>query len=142
MDRLRWDSEVCEEYLTSLRRISQCLNEQIQLLTSARKSIMRQGVTVEDKTLHEIVARLEKVLAKLNEMDERVLHLVDSLEFSMDIFRSVEKKVGELGTDLLYMGVIQGRIAPTIVATYSNPFENRRSITPDWLLQAAGISGL
>ena len=140
MDRLRWDSEVCDEYLATLQRISQCLNEQTQQLTSARKSIMRQGVTVEDKTLHEILDRLEAVLAKLNAASERVAHLMDSLELSTDIFRSVEKKVGEMGTDLLYMGVMQGGLGSALVTPYSNPFATR-SVTPDWLSQAAGVSG-
>ena len=140
MDRLKWDSGICDEYLASLQRISQCLNEQIQRLTAARRSIMRQGVTAGDKTLHEILDRLEAALKKLHTQSDRVRHLMDSLELSMDIFRSVEKKVGAMGTDMLYTGVMRGGLGPILVTPYTNPFTGR-NVTPDWLSQIAGAAG-
>ena len=103
MDRLKWDSGICAEYLASLNRISRCLNEQVQQLTAARKAILRQGVTAGDKTLLDILDRLETALKKLQTENDRIRHLKDSLEFGMDRFCSVEKKIGEMGTDLLYM---------------------------------------
>ena len=138
MDRLRWDSEVYDEYLAALQRISQCLNEQNQQLSAARKSILRQGVTAEDKALYELLNRLEEALKELNGSADRIRHLMDALELSMDIFRSTEKRIGELGTDMLYRGVIQGGVKPVIVP-YTNPFMDR-SVTPDWLSQAAGTA--
>ena len=139
MDRVRWDSEVYEEYLASLHRVSQCLNEQTQRLTNARRSILRQGVTAEDKPLHEVLDRLEAALKKLGLQNERVNHLINALELSMDIFRSAEKKIGDLGTDMLYAGVMQGGVRPVLVMPYSNPFTGR-NVTPDWLSQLAGAA--
>ena len=103
MDRLKWDSGIWAEYLASLNRISRCLNEQVQQLTAAREAILRQGVTAGDKTLLDILDRLETALKKLQTEDDRIRHLTDSMEFSMDRFCSVEKKIGEMGSDLLHM---------------------------------------
>ena len=138
-DRIKWDSEVCDEYLANLQRVSQCVNEQIQQLTSARKSILRQGVTAKDKTLTEILNRLEKTLENLNAAGDRVSHLMESLELSMDIFRSTEKKIGEMGTDMLYISITRNGLGSVLVTPYSNPFAER-SITPDWLSQIAGAA--
>ena len=65
---------------------------------------------------------------------------MDSLELSMDIFRSVEKKVGAMGTDMLYTGVMRGGLGPILVTPYTNPFTGR-NVTPDWLSQIAGAAG-
>ena len=111
MDRLKWDSGIWAEYLASLNRISRCLNGQIQQLTVARKAILQQGVTAGDKTLLDILDRLETALKKLQTEDDRIRHLTDSLEFGMDRFCSVEKKIGDMGTDLLYMGRMRYRSA-------------------------------
>ena len=139
MDRLRWDSEVYEEYLTDLQRMNRCLTTQIQRLTQARKNLMSQGVTVEDKALHEILNRLEKQLKKLNTTSDRIHQLTDALEMNMDIFRNAEKRIGDLGTDLLYRGVMNGTVRPVLVMPYSNPFTGRE-ITPDWLSRMAGVN--
>lgn len=137
MDRLKWDSEVCEGYLAALTRSIQCLNEQVRQLTNARKSILSQGVTAADKTLQEVLDRLETVLENLRETNERIEHLTDSLELSLDTFQAVEKNIAGMGMELLYMGVIRNRLGSAMVTTYSNPFTDR-SITPDWLSQMAG----
>jgi len=139
MDRLKWDSGICDEYLASLHRMSQCLNEQTQRLTAARRSILRQGVTAEDKTLHEILNRLEAALKKMNAENDRIRHLMDYLELSMDIFRSVERKIGQMGMDMLYAGIIQRGMGPMLVKPYTNPFAGR-NVTPGWLSQMAGAS--
>ena len=102
MDRLKWDSGICEEYLASLNRISRCLSEQIQQLAAARKAIMQQGVTAGDKTLNEILERLETVLQKLQAEDDRIRRLEASLERSMEVFQSVERKISEMGTDMMF----------------------------------------
>ena len=140
MDRLKWDSAICDEYLASLNRISQCLSEQTQRLTTARRSILRQGVTTRDKTLNEILDRLEAALKKMNAESERIRQLMDSLELSMDIFRSVEKKIGQMGTDMLYTGITERGLGPILVKPYVNPFAGR-NVTPDWLSQMAGVPG-
>ena len=134
MDRLKWDSAICDEYLASLNRISQCLSEQSQRLTTARRSILRQGVTTGDKTLNEILDRLEAALKKMNAESERIRQL------SMDIFRSVEKKIGQMGTDMLYTGITERGLGPILVKPYVNPFAGR-NVTPDWLSQMAGVPG-
>ena len=139
MDRIKWDSEVCDEYLANLQRVSQCVNEQIQQLTSARKSLLRQGVTASDKTLTEILERLETTLENMNAASDRVSHLMESLELSMDTFRSTEKRIGEMGTDMLYISITKNGLGSVLVTPYSSPFAER-SITPDWLSQIAGTA--
>lgn len=139
MDRIKWDSEVCDEYLANLQRVSQCVNEQIQQLTSARKSLLRQGVTASDKTLTEILERLETTLENMNAASDRVSHLMESLELSMDTFRSTEKRIGEMGTDMLYISITKKGLGSVLVTPYSSPFAER-NITPDWLSQIAGTA--
>ncbi len=138
MDRLRWDSEVYEEYLTDLRKMNRCLSEQIQKVTNARMAIMRHGVTAEDKTLHQILDRLEEAQKRLTMAGDRIHQLMEALELSMDMFRSAEKKIGNLGADLLYLGVIRGWTRP-IVLPYVNPVIVR-DVTPDWLTQVASTA--
>lgn len=137
MDRLRWDSKVYDEYLAALKKISQCLNEQSQKMTIARRSIMRMGVTAEDRTLYEILSRLEASIRELNAAGERIRKLMNALDLSMDIFTSAEKRISSMGTDLLYLGVMQGGFRPVLVTPYANPFAGR-NVTPDWLSQLAG----
>ena len=139
MDRIKWDSEVCDEYLANLQRVSQCVNEQIQQLTSARKSLLRQGVTASDKTLTEILERLETTLENMNAASDRVSHLMESLELSMDTFRSTEKRIVEMGTDMLYISITKNGLGSVLVTPYSSPFAER-NITPDWLSQIAGTA--
>lgn len=139
MDRLRWDSEVFEAYLTNLLRMDRRLTEQIQQLDSARKSMIRQGVTAKDKTLYEVLNRLETAMKRLTKLSDRIRQLIRALTASMEMFRSAENKIRGMGMDMLYLGVSYGSLKVIPVTLYTNPFLNR-FVTPDWLSRLAGTA--
>ena len=101
------------------------------LLSAAERSNPQIAAAAERTAAAE--ARLAQASA---EMGPKASAAVGAL-WSADDFA---KKVGAMGTDMLYTGVMRGGLGPILVTPYTNPFTGR-NVTPDWLSQIAGAAG-
>ena len=136
MDHLKWDSDICEEYLINLRRMNQRLDEELQKLSMVRKKLLRQGVTDADEALAAILERTEKVMMNLTLANDRIHELRESLSTVSDIFDSTERRIKGMGMDMLYSRMVSttqsaGTPAP-LYTTYTSAFQ-AGEITPAWL---------
>ena len=135
MDHLKWDSGICDEYIASLRRMNQHLDEEIQRLATARKKLLRQSVTTEDQALAIILDRMEKVMKNLQLANDRIHELREGLSFASEAFDSAERRVSGMGVDLLYSSIAyaaQRNGSSPLFTTYTNAFR-MNEITPEWL---------
>ncbi len=143
MDHLKWNSDICEEYLISLRRMNQHLDEEMQKLAAVRKTLLRQGGAGEDEALTAILDRTEKVMKNLTLANDRVRELRDSLANALEIFNGAENRIKGMGMDMMYSVTVSasrnaGASAP-LYTTYSGGLRTGE-ITPEWLSAIIGES--
>lgn len=136
MNHLKWDSDIYQEYIASLQRMHQNLENEIQKLSSVKKKMLNENADGEDTVLAEVCAKLNAVLTRLEETDERIIRLCSALNRSIDLFSSTEKHISRFGMDMLYQSIerrseMRGP-AHSPVVVYSSAF-SRHSIMPDWL---------
>ena len=139
MDHLKWDGAVVDSYLSSLKKMSRCLDSEIQNLEAARKTILRQQVTSDDEALMAISHKLEKEMKKIINANDKIQRLWNVLNACSENFSSVERRIANMGTDLIYVKVSQrvseGGMSPAYIP-YTGMF-SKSEITPDWLVQLA-----
>ena len=139
MDHLKWDGAVVDSYLSSLKKMSRCLDSEIQNLEAARKTILRQQVTSDDEALMAISHKLEKEMKKIINANDKIQRLWNALNACSENFSSVERRIANMGTDLIYVKVSQrvseGGMSPAYIP-YTGMF-SKSEITPDWLVQLA-----
>lgn len=140
MDHLKWDSEVYEAYISSLQKMNQRLDDELQTLAAARQNILSQNADGADEALNQIQLALENTVKKITSANDRVYQVREALNESIDLFSTAEKKNSSLDLDMLYNGALsssQSEAQYPLYSVYENGLSGR-DVTPDWLLQLAG----
>ena len=133
MDHLKWNSDICEEYLISLRRMNQHLDEEMQKLAAVRKTLLRQVGAGEDEAL----------MKNLTLANDRVRELRDSLANALEIFNGAENRIKGMGMDMMYSVTVSASrnagASDPLYTTYSGGLRTGE-ITPEWLSAIIGES--
>ena len=139
MDHLKWDSEVYEGYISSLQKMNQRLDDELQTLAAARQNILSQNADGADEALNQIQLELEKTVKKITSANDRIYQVREALNASIDLFSAAEKKNSSLDLDMLYSGALsssQSTAQYPLYTTYENALGSR-DVTPEWLSQLA-----
>ena len=139
MDRIRWDSDAYDDYAAVLNKAFRNLENEIQQLTDARKHILLFNADGTDQALNKIVLQLEKQISRLEEAKEKARRLWKAVESSNELFDKAEKRIGTIGTGLLYTAVAsskQSGLRPSMVSPIHTRFQSGE-IHPRWLYDLA-----
>ncbi len=143
MDHLKWDISIYEAYMAAMKKMSKCLEERMSSLSKARALILNQSVASGDSALNRITDLLDGSMKEMTEMDERITRLREALSEVIESFIAAERRNRNMGTDLLYQGLMNsmsaGRVQPYYVAYSSNVQSGQ--IIPDWLSRLAKEPG-
>ena len=135
MDHIQWDSEVYDAYIVSLNKLYLRLETQSMRLTAAWQDILRQNEGGEDETLQKAALRLKAAISRVDGETQRVRRLRDALAAAPEAFLAAERRISQMGMELLYTQVMRQTPVSNFqprYTVYSSPFLTR-SVTPPWL---------
>ena len=135
MDHIQWDSEVYDAYIVSLNKLYLRLETQSMRLTAAWQDILRQNEGGEDETLQKAALRLKAAINRVDGETQRVRRLRDALAAASEAFLAAERRISQMGMELLYTQVMRQTPVSNFqprYTVYASPFLTR-SVTPPWL---------
>ncbi len=140
MERLIWDSQQYEEYMYRVQQMRRCLDTEGQTLADERRRILRQTDGSEDDVLGQALAKLEKIILRMDKAEERMRNLWQAMSETNDLFASTENRVRRAEIEALYTNAAEAARSHSGVPQYlrfDSPFHADAVVEP-WLAAIAG----